>query len=217
MKNHVFTKRKGLSTVLTTVIILVASVVLGSGVVLYGTSMFQTVAQQENIETHGIQLWVNATDAAGDAWGAAGVRNDGDKILSVDTIRIKGSTVPFASWYYDADQTRVSVGNFQSQFIHEGSGGSGTLMNDSASVDAIACANPATTISMDFDGGDTGEPTLCLSQGSGPIGLNPGERTIIYFHMPDGTLTTLDAGGSTTLNVFAGEAGAPLSTIISNP
>jgi len=217
MKNHVFTKRKGLSTVLTTVIILVASVVLGSGVVLYGTSMFQTVAQQESLEVQGIQLWVNATDAAGDAWGAAGVRNDGDKILSVDTISIKGKTVPFGNWYFDVDQTRVTVGNYQSQFIHEGSAGAGTLMNDSTSVDLVACANPATTLSIDFDGGDTGEPTLCLSQGSGPIGLNPGERTIIYFQMTNGTLTTLDAGASTTLNIFAGEAGAPLSTIISNP
>jgi len=217
MKNHVFTKRKGLSTVLTTVIILVASVVLGSGVVLYGTSMFQTVAQQESLEVQGIQLWVNATDAAGDAWGAAGVRNDGDKILSVDTITIKGTTIPFGNWYFDADPLRVTVGNYQAQFVHEGTDGAGTLMNDSASVDAVACANPATTLSIDFDGGDTGEPTLCLSQGSGPIGLNPGDRTVIYFQMPTGTLTTLDAGASTTLNIFAGEAGAPLSTIISNP
>lgn len=217
MKNHVFAKRKGISTVLTTVIILVASVVLGSGVVLYGTSMFQTVAQQESVEVQGIQLWVNATDAAGDAWGAAGVRNDGDKILSVDTISIKGKTVPFSNWYFDADQTRVTVANFQSQFVHEGTAGAGTLMNDSVSVDAAACANPATTLSIDFDGGDAGEPTLCLSQGSGPMGLNPGDRAIIYFQMANGTLTTLDAGASTTLNIFAGEAGAPLSTIIANP
>jgi len=213
MKNHVFTKRKGLSTVLTTVIILVASVVLGSGVVLYGTSMFQTVAQQESLEVQGIQLWVNATDAAGDAWGAAGVRNDGDKILSVDTISIKGKTVPFANWYFDADQARVTVGNYQSQFVHEGTGGAGTSMNNSTSVDA-GCTTP---LVLDFDGAATGEPTLCMSQGSGPIGLNPGERAIIYFQMTNGTLTTLDAGASTTLNIFAGEAGAPLSTIIANP
>ncbi len=217
MKNHVFKKRKGISTVLTTVIILVASVVLGSGVVLYGTSMFQTVAQQESIEVQGILLWVNATDAAGDAWGAAGVRNNGDKILSVDTITIKGTTIPFGNWYFDQDQTRVTVGNFQSQFVHEGTDGVDTLMNDSASVDAVTCANPATTLSIDSDGGDSGEPTLCLSQGSGPVGLNPGDRAIIYFQMPSGTLTTLDAGASTTLNIFAGEAGAPLSTIIANP
>ncbi|MGD8432081.1 MAG: hypothetical protein PVG23_05850 [Nitrosopumilaceae archaeon] len=214
MKNHVFAKRKGISTVLTTVIILVASVVLGSGVVLYGTSLFQTVAQTESVEVQGVQLWVNATDATGDAWGAAGVRNNGDQILSVDTISIKGTTVPFANWYFDKDQTRVTTGNYQAQFVHEGTAGAGTLMNNSTSADA--CTNGASLI-LDFDGAATGEPTLCLVKGSGPVGLSPGERAIIYFQMANGTLTTLDAGASTTLNIYAGEAGAPLSTIISNP
>ncbi len=214
MKNHVFAKRKGISTVLTTVIILVASVVLGSGVVLYGTSIFQTVAQQESLEVQGVQLWVNATDATGDAWGAAGVRNNGDQILSVDTISIKGKTVPFANWYYDADQTRVTIGNYQSQYVHEGTAGAGTLMNSSPSVDA--CTN-SPDISLDFDGAGTGNPTLCMVAASGPVGLAPGERAIIYFQMANATLTTLDAGASTTLNIFAGEAGAPLSSIIQNP
>ena len=215
MKNHVFTKRKGLSTVLTTVIILVASVVLGSGVVLYGTSMFQTVAQQESIEVQGIQIWVNATDPLGDAWGAAGVRNNGDKILSVDTIRIKGVTVPFSSWYIDVDQTRVTVENYQSTFVHEGTGGVGTIMNDSPVV-TTACTTAGTTLTIDLDAAGT-LPTLCLVQGSGPVGLSPGERAIIYFQIPQEKITTLDAGASTTLNIFAGEAGAPLSVIIANP
>jgi hypothetical protein len=221
MKNHVFAKRKGISTVLTTVIILVASVVLGSGVVLYGTSMFQTVAQEQSIDVEGIQIWVNATDAAGDAWGAAGVRNNGDQVLAVDTITIKGTTVPFGSWYVDKDQTRVTVENFQSTFIHEGTGGVGTLMNDSAEV-TTACTTPAaTTLEIDLDAGVSNPndvlPTLCLVQASGPMGLSPGERGIIYFQIPAGKVTTLDAGASTTLKIFAGEAGAPLSTIIQNP
>ena len=147
MKNHVFAKRKGISTVLTTVIILVASVVLGSGVVLYGTSMFQTVAQQESIEVQGIQLWVNATDAAGDAWGAAGVRNDGDKILSVDTILSKVQLYPLQTGILMQDQTRVTVGNFQSQFIHEGTAGAGTLMNDSHICNAVSLCKSRNNIS----------------------------------------------------------------------
>ncbi len=223
MKNHVFTKRKGLSTVLTTVIILVASVVLGSGVVLYGTSMFQTVAQQESIEVQGIQIWVNATDPLGDSWGAAGVRNDGDKILAVDTISIKGVTVPFASWYYDSDQTRVSLENYQYNFVHEGTGGVGTLMFDTVdaggsvttSCDTVLFPD-ATTLEIDLDDAGTLE-TLCLARASGPVGLNPGERAIIYFQIPQERITPLDSGASTTLNMFAGEAGAPLSIIISNP
>jgi len=223
MKNHVFAKRKGISTVLTTVIILVASVVLGSGVVLYGTSLFQTVAQQENIEVQGIQLWVNATDANGDSWGAAGVRNNGDQILSIDTINVKGQDIPFANWYFDNDQSRVSVSAYQSNYNHTGTDGAGTLMHDSADVGVTptnACDTTlfpdATTLEIDFDG--TGPmDTLCLAQASGPIGLKPGERAIIYFQVPQGKITTLDAGASTNLKIFAGEAGAPLATIIQNP
>jgi len=220
MKNHVFAKRKGISTVLTTVIILVASVVLGSGVVLYGTSLFQTVAQTESIDVQGIQVWVNATDPSGDTWGAAAIRNNGDQVLAVDTLSIKGSNVPFANWYVDTDQTRVDTANFQSRFIHEGTSGAGTIMHDSAEV-TTACTTTGTTIEIDLDGGVSNPndalPTLCLEQASGPVGLSPGERAIIYFQVPTGKITTLDAGASTTLKIFAGEAGAPLSTIIQNP
>ena len=221
MKNHVFTKRRGISTVLTTVIILVASVVLGSGVVLYGTSLFQTVAQEQSIDVEGIQIWVNATDPLGDAWGAAGVRNNGDQNLAVDTIGVKGSTVPFANWYVDRDQTRVTVENFQSTFLHEGTGGVGTLMNDSPEVTTACAASVVTQLEIDLDAGVTNPndtlPTLCLQKGSGPVGLKPGERAIIYFQIPQEKVTTLDAGSSTTLKIFAGEAGAPLSTVIQNP
>ena len=221
MKNHVFTKRKGISTVLTTVIILVASVVLGSGVVLYGTSLFQTVAQEQSIDVEGIQIWVNATDATGDAWGAVGVRNNGDQVLAVETIGVKGVTVPFSSWYVDTDQTRVTVENFQSTFLHEGTDGAGTIMNDSPELTSACPASVTTQIQIDVDAGvsnlNDALPTLCLEQASGPMGLSPGERGIIYFQIPAGKVTTLDAGASTTLKIFAGKAGAPLSTIIANP
>ncbi|MHA7733884.1 hypothetical protein [Nitrosopumilus sp. S6] len=220
MKNHGLRKRKGLSTVLTTVIILVASVVLGSGVVLYGTSLFQTGAQQDSIAVSGIQVWVNATDATGDAWGAAGVRNNGERILSVDTIQVRGTTVPLANWYFDKDQSRVSVTNFQSTYVHEGTGGAGTLMKDT--VDAggavtTSCTSPdGTTLEIDID--DAGAlPTLCLEQATAPIALNPGDRMIVYFQIPDGKITSIDAGASASLNIFAGKTGAPLSITIQNP
>ena len=88
--------RRAISTVLTTIIILVASVVLGSGVVVYGTSLFQGGTQQEAIAVQGTQLWVSATDSNGIAWGAAAVRNSGDKILSVDKVEVRGTTIPFS-------------------------------------------------------------------------------------------------------------------------
>src|SRR5690349_21017666 len=93
--------RKAISTVLTTMIILVASVVLGTGVVLYGTSLFQTNASQEAISTSGTNVWVDSTGSSGWAWGAADIRNSGDKLLSVDSIQIRGQAVPYANWYAD--------------------------------------------------------------------------------------------------------------------
>ena len=78
--------RKALSAVLTTLIILVASVVLGTGVVLFGTSLFQTNAQGSSLTVQGVHVWLNATKGMNTtyAWGAAEIRNSGDKILSVD-------------------------------------------------------------------------------------------------------------------------------------
>ncbi len=109
-------KKRAISTVLTTVIILVSSVVLGSGVVLYGTSLFQGGTQQESITVSGIKLWVN-NDGQGNAWGAAGIRNTGDKVLSVDKIQIRGADIPFAQWYPDTD---VSAALYSQALNHTG-------------------------------------------------------------------------------------------------
>lgn len=204
--------RRAISTVLTTIIILVASVVLGSGVVVYGTSLFQGGTQQEAISVQGVSLWVNATDSNGIAWGAAAVRNSGDKILSLDKVEVRGTTIPFSNWYVDTDQTRVSVDNFQAQFISEGTDGSGN-MNDSPVV-TTACS-PVADLEIDLDGSGTNE-TLCMDAQTGPVGLNPGDRMVIYFQVPDGTLTSLDAGSAASLNIFAGKTGAPSSVTVAN-
>ena len=203
--------RRAISTVLTTIIILVASVVLGSGVVVYGTSLFQGGTQQEAIAVQGVQLWVNATDSTGIAWGAAAVRNSGDKILSVDKVEVRGTTVPFSSWYVDTDPSRVTVDNFQAQFVSEGTDGTGD-MKDSSDADSCTTAD----LIIDLDGAATGKPTLCMVAQTGPVGLNPGDRMVIYFQVPDGTLTSLDAGAASSMNIFAGKTGAPSSVTIAN-
>ena len=83
MKTKISRKR-AISTVLTTVIILVSSVVLGSGVVLYGTSLFQGGTQTENISISGTKIWVHTDDPVGLSFGASAVSNTGDNIVSVD-------------------------------------------------------------------------------------------------------------------------------------
>ncbi len=191
-------KKRAISTVLTTVIILVSSVVLGSGVVLYGTSLFQGGTQQESISVSGIKLWVHATDPIGLSWGAAGIRNTGDKVLSVDTIQIRGTDIPFAQWYPDTD---VTAALFSQALNHTGWSGGGL-------VESGACAG-GERINLDNGQGD-----ICGSAASGPIALTPGQSAIVYFQLNNGTLTSLDAGINTSVNIFAGKAGAPQSVTV---
>ena len=108
-------KKRAISTVLTTVIILVSSVVLGSGVVLYGTSLFQGGTQSESIVASGIKVWVNTESDVGIAMGAAKIRNTGDKVVSVDDIRIRGEVITFAKWFPD---TTVDAATFQTALNH---------------------------------------------------------------------------------------------------
>ena len=80
------------------IMILTVSIILASGVVLYGTSLFQGGAQQKAISVTGVKVWVYGSTSDSLAWGAFSVRNTGDKMLSVDRIVVRGTDVPFAQW-----------------------------------------------------------------------------------------------------------------------
>ena len=196
-------------------IILVASVVLGTGVVIYGTSLFQTGAQQEAIATQGIKVWVNATDNTGIAWGAVGVRNSGDKIVSVDSIVVRGASVPFTQWYVEKNQSAVTTENFQSQYIENDVDANGQMKDSIAYSGLSNCPAASTTVRIDFDGA-LSKPSLCLLQASGPASLNPGERLMLYFKITTGIVSPVDSGSTTAVSVFAGKTGAPTSVTIGN-
>ena len=191
-------KRRAISTVLTTVIALSSSVILAGGVVLYGTSLFQGGTQQESISVTGIKIWVHTTNIDGLSWGAAGVRNTGDKVISVDKIQIRGTDIPFAQWYPD---TEVTSTLFSQALNHTGWSGGGLAQTGS-------CGG-GERINIDNGFGD-----ICGAAASGPIALSPGQSAIIYFQLVNGTLTSLDSGVNTSVNIFAGKAGAPQSITV---
>jgi len=194
-------KKRAISTVLTTVIILVASVVLGSGVVLYGTSLFQGSTQTEAISVSNAKVWVHSSATEGLAWGAAGVRNTGDKVLSVDKISIRGLDIPFAQWYAD---TSVSAALYQQALNHSGWGPTGGfIFNNGSCSDGEA---------LQFDLGAAED--FCADFATGPISLTPGQSAIIYFKLTNGTITSLDSGVNTSVNIYAGRAGAPQSITV---
>jgi len=211
--------RKAISAVLTTLIILVASVVLGTGVVLYGTSLFQTGSQSSGISAQGVHVWLNATSGKPTyTWGAAEIRNSGDKILSVDQINVRGTQIPFANWYYDNSPTRVTVANFQSQLIYPTTGVNGLLLSyvtaPQTSLTGTGC-EIGTPFGINESSTTSGtNPVLCFTQASGPISLKPGDKAVVYFQVPTGILSTVDAGSQSSVAVYAGSVGAPQSVTV---
>jgi len=118
----------GPSTAIVVIMTLVGSIIIASGVVLYGTTLFQGGAQQEAITVNGIKIWVHGTDPNGLSWGAFSVRNTGDKVLSIDRISVRGTDIPFKQWYSD---TSVSTEIIQQPMNFTGwSNNDGFLNND---------------------------------------------------------------------------------------
>ena len=206
-------KKRAISTVLTTVIILVSSVVLGSGVVLYGTSLFQGGTQTENISVSGTKVWVHTVAGDGLAWGASGIRNTGDKVVSVDKIRPRGTEIPYTQWYADSTITDNAV--FQAALNHTGWKGTGGLLKDESDAGSGSSGCSGTTaINIDPDSGGAITECIQADAATGPISLTPGQSAIIYFKLNNGTLSSLDSGVSTTVSVFAGKAGGPQSVSV---
>ena len=199
-------RKRAISIVLTTVIILVASVVLASGVVLYGTSLFQSGTQQEAISVSGLKVWVHGTSTDGLAWGACTVRNSGDKVVSVDKITIRGVDIPFSQWYPDLNATGTKLQ--QAMNFTGWSGVNGELVKTQVDTRCV----PTTTIEINIAAGEF----VCADKANGPVGLEPGDGAIIYFKFSNGTITSIDSGVATTVNIFAGKTGAPLSITVSS-
>jgi hypothetical protein len=214
MKAILNRKHRALSGVLVTIIIMVASIVLASGVVLYGTTLFQGGAQQESITVSGIKMWVHGTDAEGLAWGAFAVRNTGDKVLSVDRIAVRGTDVPFGQWYPDTD---VSTDIIQQPMNFTGWSDIDGLLKEDAAADTWCQNNetPAKAFGLVLQATTPPEDGyFCANTAAGPIGLDPGQAAIIYFRLNNGTVTSVDGGAQTSVSVFAGKTGAPQSIAI---
>ncbi len=198
-------RRLGISTVITTIIILVASVVLGSGVVLYSTSLFQSGTLTETISITGVKVWVHDIDPNGLAWGAFGVRNSGDKILSLDKISIRGNDVGFSSWFSNKTITQAT---FDSVYKFPGWEPAGGATNGTMQTETVLCGTTQTVrIALTTEG-------FCANAQEGPLSLGLGEKAVIYFQISNGTLTELDSGANTNVSIFAGKAGAPLAVTI---
>lgn len=92
------THLKGLSTVVSTLIILVVSILLATVVVFYATNVVSTRVQEESLYITKLHVWVNAT--GGWSQAALMVINTGGRDVLLDKITVRGQECPWTNVYY---------------------------------------------------------------------------------------------------------------------
>jgi len=202
-------QNKGISVVLTTLIIVVASVVLGTAVTLFGTSLFQTGAQSQGVAINQAHIWFKSdcdedgvtTEADLLTVGAVVVRNSGDKLMAIDTIKIRGTIVPNANWY--ASNTTLPATSTQQAMTYKPA--------DWDDPDGTWCGVTTfpSTVTVDSVAADD----VSLAKQTGPVSLDPGKSAIIYFFAAgsydangnNDALTATDVGAAVSLTVQAGQ------------
>jgi len=88
--------KKGLSTVVTTLIILVVSVLLATVVAYYAINMTTTRVQEENLRISKAHIWANSTDKL------AGfvIVNIGGRDTLIDKIQVRGQDIAWTDGVY---------------------------------------------------------------------------------------------------------------------
>ncbi|MEA2089991.1 MAG: hypothetical protein U9O89_04450 [Thermoproteota archaeon] len=89
--------RKGLSTVVTTLIILVVSVLLATVVTYYAINMTTTRVQEENLKVTKAHIWANSSFQQ----AAFVIKNIGGRDTLIDKVQIRGYEIAWTSVYYN--------------------------------------------------------------------------------------------------------------------
>jgi hypothetical protein len=176
-------KRKGIGTVITTLIILIASVVLGAGVIFFGGSLFQNNTNNEAIQISNAHIWVEPTNGTTSV-AAFVVQNTGGKVVSIHSLTVRGMSVPLDSWYYNsADATAANV-------LRE--------LKSDFNLNAVDVTGIA--------------PEEAFVHATGPVSISQGQAVIVYVANP-GAIKAMDSGLAFNINVQAGKASASLAAV----
>jgi len=95
---HLLRNKKGLSVVVTTLIILVVSVLLATIVTLYAVNVTTTRVQEEALHLTKQHIWYNTSGA----WAQAAIViiNTGGKDVVLDKVSVRGQESPWSNVYY---------------------------------------------------------------------------------------------------------------------
>ena len=174
--------RRGIGNVITTLIILIASVVLGAGVIFFGGSMFQTNTQSESIKVSNVHTWVPPTSNGTQSVTAFVIQNTGSKAVTINSISLRGLPVATTAWYH---------------------------CDPSDTVLCSTATNINTDLQADYSPANVALASGAVPMTAGSISLNQGQATVAYIQGA-GNIVPIDAGNTYSLQVQAGQSTAVL-------
>lgn len=168
--------RKGLSTVVTTLIILVVAVLLATVVTFYAINVVSTRVQEESLQIYKQHIWHNGTTFAEAAFL---IINTGGRDVVVDKISVRGQESPWANAYYNKTTNAISP-----DLYYVAPNLNGTLLGKSVTL---------------------GSTTYSLTQASDDLILRSGWSMIVYITNPD-SISVNDIGVTVGFAVFTANA-----------
>ena len=170
--------KKGLSVVVTTLIILVVSVLLATVVTFYAINVTTTRVQEENLQIFKLHIWHNGTNFAEATFL---IINTGGRDLVLDKISVRGQECLWNTVYYckTADTINEDLGYVEPH-------ANGTLTGMNATLGGVT-SNYALTVAND------------------ELILRSGWSMIIYITNPD-HVSVSDIGVTVGITVFTANA-----------
>lgn len=168
--------KKGLSTVVTTLIILVVSVLLATVVTFYAINVTTTRVQEESLQISKQHIWHNGTNFAEATFL---IINTGGRDVVLDRISVRGQECQWATIHYNKTTDALTP---DLSYIDPNS--NGTLLGKSVTVGSV---------------------TYDLARASDDLILKSGSSMIVYITDPD-SISVNDIGTTVGFTVFTANA-----------
>ena len=169
-------KNRGLSTVVTTLIILVVSVLLAGVVTMYATNITSTRTQAESLKVTNQHIWVAEN---GNAVLGMVIDNVGGRDVVISGIQVRGVVSPWTN-VYSLKLTAAVSGSIN--------------LNDTTLADQASITYVGTTAAA-FTQGRANQPLILVSGGT----------IVIYIASPD-SISQNDIGGTVGITTFTQNA-----------
>jgi hypothetical protein len=168
--------KRGLSVVVTTLIILVVSVLLATVVTFYAINVTTTRVQEESIQVYKLHTWHNGTNFAETSFL---IINTGGRDLVLDKIAVRGQECAWANVYYN--KTTDTINNDLPYIVPNADS---TLTNRNVTL---------------------GSNTYDLTQATDDLILKSSWSMIVYVTNPD-HVSVSDIGVTVGITVFTANA-----------